>query len=209
MLNRFFGSNARVKILKLFLLHPEESFYVRQIARNLGLQINSVRRELENLEQIGLLSSQNKEKNKEIRKEAKDLKIGLEPGGKIEKRFYQVNKDFILFSEIKALITKAQILCERDFTEKLKKLGQVKLLLLSGCFIGDTNSRVDLFMVGDFNKEKLAKIISELENELLREVNYAVMTEDEYKYRQEITDVFLYDILEGNKLIIVNDENFI
>lgn len=57
MLGKLFGSNARVKILKLFILHPRERFYIRQIARDLKLQLNSVRRELENLEQFGLLIS--------------------------------------------------------------------------------------------------------------------------------------------------------
>ncbi|MCU0678948.1 MAG: hypothetical protein MUC28_00680, partial [Planctomycetes bacterium] len=57
MLGKLFGSNTRVKILKLFLLHPDNKFYIRQIARGLKLQVNSVRRELENLEKFGLLKS--------------------------------------------------------------------------------------------------------------------------------------------------------
>jgi predicted transcriptional regulator len=57
MLNKLFGSNSRVKILKLFLTNPNEKYYIRQIARDLKLQINSVRRELENLEKFGLLVS--------------------------------------------------------------------------------------------------------------------------------------------------------
>ena len=57
MLGNLFGSNARVKILKLFLLHPEKKYYIRQLARDLDLQVNSVRRELDNLEKFGLLKS--------------------------------------------------------------------------------------------------------------------------------------------------------
>ena len=57
MLEKLFGSKSRVKILKLFLLHPNQSFYIRQLARDLKLQLNSVRRELENLEKFGLLIS--------------------------------------------------------------------------------------------------------------------------------------------------------
>jgi predicted ArsR family transcriptional regulator len=55
MLSHLLGSKARVKILKLFLLNLEEKFYIRQIARDLDLQVNSVRRELDNLEKFGLL----------------------------------------------------------------------------------------------------------------------------------------------------------
>ena len=57
MLGKLFGSKARVKILKLFLLHPDQKYYIREIARDLKLQLNSVRRELENLEAFGLLTS--------------------------------------------------------------------------------------------------------------------------------------------------------
>ena len=57
MLSKLFGSTARIKILKLFILHPNEKYYIRQLARDLSLQLNSVRRELENLESFGILTS--------------------------------------------------------------------------------------------------------------------------------------------------------
>ena len=84
MLAKLFGSNSRVKILKLFLMRTNDKFYIRQIARDLGLQLNSVRRELENLEKFGLLisgqeavdknESSIKTKEKIITKIAKDFK---------------------------------------------------------------------------------------------------------------------------------------
>jgi predicted ArsR family transcriptional regulator len=52
MLSKLFGSKARVKLLKIFLSYPEKRFYIRQLARDLKLQVNSVRRELDNLEKI-------------------------------------------------------------------------------------------------------------------------------------------------------------
>ena len=70
MLGKLFGSNARVKILKLFLLHPEKKFYIRELSRRLKLQVNSVRRELENLEKFGLLISSHS-----IEADIKDKKI--------------------------------------------------------------------------------------------------------------------------------------
>ncbi len=57
MLGRLFTSRARVKLLKLFLLHPERELHVREICRITGLNINAVRRELANLEDLGLLRS--------------------------------------------------------------------------------------------------------------------------------------------------------
>jgi len=57
MLERLFSSRTRVKLLELFLLYPEREIHVREICRITGLNINAVRRELANLEELGLLRS--------------------------------------------------------------------------------------------------------------------------------------------------------
>jgi predicted transcriptional regulator len=57
MLERLFTSRTRVKLLELFLLHPEREVHVREICRVTGLNINAVRRELANLEGLGILRS--------------------------------------------------------------------------------------------------------------------------------------------------------
>jgi Fic family protein len=59
MLERLFSSHARVKLLQLFLLQPEREIHVREICRITGLNINGVRRELANLQELGLLRSRN------------------------------------------------------------------------------------------------------------------------------------------------------
>src|SRR3989338_4615707 len=126
MLEKLFGSKARVKILKLFLIHPHEKFYIRQLSRNLKLQLNSVRRELENLEKFGILTSDLKNE------EGKDEK---EAAGCQEKKYFRANSHFVLFDEIKALIVKAQILYEMDFVCNLNSICKVKLLVLTGIFV--------------------------------------------------------------------------
>jgi len=213
MLGKLFGSNSRVKILKLFLLHPEEKYYIRQLSRDLGLQLNSVRRELENLEKFGLLTSDTSVdesdayeiKRTKSGKKIVDLKKKSEDSvAKNEKKYYQVNKNFILFEEIKALIVKAQMLYERDFVKKIEKLGIPKLFLLTGFFVNNT-SPVDILLVGKFNRQKASALITELENDLGREFNYTIMDMKEYKFRRDMTDVFLYNILEGEKLIIIDE----
>ncbi len=198
MLAKLFGSMARVKILKLFLLNPDTSYYIRQVSRNLTLQLNAVRRELENLETIGLLTSQHGEGEE-----------GEEKTGKTDRKYYQVNKDFVLYSEIKDLIIKAQILSEKDFTDRLRKYGSIKLLILSGLFINDKQAPVDMFIVGNFNKDKVAKLVKELEDELVNEVNYALLTEEEFLYRRQVTDVFLYSVLEGKKIVVVDEDGYL
>lgn len=223
ILSKLFGSTSRVKILKFFLMHDNESFYIRQIARDLDLQLNSVRRELENLEQFGLLVA-----NTPSRKEAKveeepaieetlpeieeselpdgEAKPKSKSGGnKTDKKYYSVNQNFVLFEEIKALFIKAQVLYERDFSEKILAVGQPKLFILSGFFVNAEDAPTDIFLVGRLNREKIGEVISELERELDRELNYTVMDIEEFIYRRDITDVFLYGILESKKIVIVDE----
>lgn len=218
MLGHLFGSKSRVKILKLFLLHPGEKYYIRQIARDLDLQLNSVRRELENLEDFGLLvsgSAMDKEHKEheladiliESAKVSKDKKAGKEKDEllKSEKKYFQANKNFVLYREIRDLIVKAQILYEKDFVEKLAKTGKAKLLVFAGLFVNMDHAAVDLLIVGKFNKPKLFKLIHDLEKDLGREINYTLMDTPEFIYRRDITDVFLYDILEKKKIIVINE----
>jgi hypothetical protein len=197
MLEKLFGSNTRVKILKLFLLHPQEKYYIRQLSRDLKLQLNSVRRELENLEHFGILTS-------DIRNEAGPASSKETAGGQ-EKKYFRANPDFVLFDEIKALIVKAQILYEKDFVRKLEAFGKVKLLVLTGIFVNNPNTLIDILLVGKINKIKLVKLIKELEIELGREINFTVFDPREFKYRRDITDIFLYGILEGKKLIVIDE----
>ncbi len=197
MLEKIFGSNARVKILKLFLLNPTDKFYIRQLSRDLKLQLNSVRRELDNLEKFGILTS-------DIKNEESADSDKKEDGGQ-EKKYFRANPNFILFDEIKALIVKAQILYEKDFVKKLNSIGKVKLLVLTGIFVNNPNAPIDILIVGKINKIKLVKLIKELEVGLGKEINFTVFDSQEFKYRRDVTDIFLYGILEGRKLVVIDE----
>jgi len=124
---------------------------------------------------------------------------------KTDKKYFRVNADFVLFEEIKALIMKAQILYEKDFIEKLQKTGYLKLLILTGFFVNLPGVPVDLFIVGRLHRPGLLKIIKEMEGELGREINYTIMDTKEFRYRRDITDVFLYSILEAKKIVVIDE----
>lgn len=222
MLEKIFGSKARVKILKAFLIKPDEKFYIRQLARDLKLQVNSVRRELINLEDFGLLYSDtntksaslssdklnlDKNDNKSELENSKD-EVSQEKEVKTrsirEKKYYQLNKNFILFSEIKSLIVKSQILSGESFIKKLKMICDPKFILLGGMFLNNENAPTDVLIVADVEKEKLMKIIQDLEFELNREVNFTAMDEKEFRYRQEVADVFLHGVLNSKKIVLLD-----
>ncbi len=199
MLEKLFGSKARVRLLKHFLLNSDQEFYIRQLARDLDLQVNSVRRELNNLEDFGLLSSTGNDSTKND-----DLSNDSKVSGLQERKYYRVRTDFILYSEIKSLIIKSQILAGESFIEKLKTVGEPQFILLSGLFVNNPSSPTDVLIVAKIKKEHLLKIINDLEFDLGREINFTVMDEEEFKYRQEVADVFLHSVLNSRKIILLD-----
>ncbi|MAF13938.1 MAG: hypothetical protein CMI53_03525 [Parcubacteria group bacterium] len=207
MLEQLFGSKTRVKLLRVFLNNPNQPYYLRELARKLKTQLNSVRREVNNLEKIGILKSVQLVPIGDSQEDPgsdKPKKKKMPPKVKGSKKYFLADSDFILYPELKGLLLKAQLLLERDFVGRIEKMAKVKLFLLTGIFVGVEGFVTDILLVGTVNKKGLAKIVSNFEKELGRSINYTVMTQPEFKYRHDITDRFLYDILEGRKIVIVD-----
>lgn len=113
----------------------------------------------------------------------------------------------MLYPELRALFAKSGVLLEKEFAQKLSRTGKVYYLALTGHFVGNTDAKTDIFIVGDLNREKVAAAIRKFEQSLGKEINYTIMAPDEYRYRKDLTDRFLYSILESNKMIIVDKLN--
>lgn len=187
MLNKIVGSEARVKILNAFLIEPEKHHYLRQLARDLDLQVNSVRRELNNLEELGLI-----------------VVIDKDLVSSKEKKYYGVNSSFLLFNELRALFLKAQLSGISEFIADVQKICTPRLFILSGFFVNQANATTDLLLVGDFKKGPFLKRLTAFEQELGREINYTLMTEAEYSYRLEVGDIFLNEIWDSEKTVVCN-----
>ncbi len=199
MLEQLFGSKTRVKLLQLFLNNQNQPYYLRELARKLKTQLNSVRREVENLEKMEIIKSV--ELVSELAPEADGKRT---KNVSSNKKYLLANTDFILYPELKALLLKAQLLYERNFVRKIEKMPKVKLFILAGFFVGNEAAPTDMLLVGMVNRKKLAAVVREFERELGHSINFTVLTPQEFKYRQDITDRFLYDILEGKKIMIID-----
>jgi len=178
MLKRLFTSSTRIKLLTLFLLHPDEEYFIRELTRKLSEQINSVRRELDNMKKIGILKS--KFKNR--------------------KKFYVVDKNFVIFQELRSIILKT-LADHEAIAKKLSKCGDIDYMVLSGIFV-NKNSTVDLLIVGNnINRDKLESTLNS-EVATKRPVRYSILTKDDFIYRLECKDRFLTDILKDMENII-------
>ncbi len=194
MLEKIFGSRTRLKLLKIFLTHPGEYYYVRELARQTEERINSVRRELTNLVEFGIVVEEDK------------IKMDLEHDGlKQKKKFYTVNTDFVLYQEFKNLILKSRLLLEKTLARQIDSLGKIKFLVLSGIFVDNPSAKTDLLIVGNFDKKKLENLIAKLEKNFEQTIRYTAMDNKEFDYRNQVTDKFLFEILEGKKIVLIDN----
>ncbi len=197
MLEQLFGSKTRIKLLHIFFHSPERPFYVRELARLAESQLNAVRRELGNLEKVGLIMP--------TVVDAEDISEGTGTG---RSKYYKLDAACLLHSELKALLFKAQILYERELIEVLKtKAGKIKMLLFTGCFTDAKNAETDILLVGEIRPMLVSKLVTEFEKKLGKSLRYTIMSEKELNDRREIGDKFLYSIFEGKHIMVVDEDN--
>jgi len=113
-------------------------------------------------------------------------------------RLYQADSSSIFFNELRNLVLKAAPPSFPKIEKSLLKLGRLKLVLLTGVFLNLPDSRIDLMVVGDdINFRKLGGAIKNMEKDLGSELRYVILGTDEFKYRYEMFDRFVRDILDA------------
>lgn len=190
MIDALFGSKTRVKLLHLFLNNPGKSFYVREITRLIDEQINSVRRELANMLQVGVITS-----------DTADNKL-----------YYEVNQRYEYYVPFRAIFTdekmaKTDTAVRQDtWHGLLENLSGVRLVLLAGVLVQGSASKVDLLVVGNVSSTKVKNVIKQIEKTEGREINYSVISYDEFYYRLSVRDKFITEILNGKHAVLLDTD---
>lgn len=196
MIEQLFGSKTRVKLLQLFYSNPNRSFYVREITRKIDEQINSVRRELANLLNIGIILS-----------DTNNNRLYYEVSQKYE--FYEPLSAIFGGTPAKAVKVKKATVAKSSEPDDMKQLGNVELAIYTGQFTRDESSGVDFLLVGDVNQNALNKFISELETSEGKELRYVLMIPSEFEYRRQINDRFITTVLESKKQVLIDKNNLL
>lgn len=180
-------SRVRVKMLSLFLNNPAMIYHVREVVRQVGEEINAVRRELAHLEKAGMLAKEQR----------------------ANRLFYRFRKEYPLYFELMELVGKTSGL-GWDIVKNKTKLGKIKFAMLSGRFLRGlphkSGSDVDLLIVGSVVLQELGAFVKAEEVKKERELNYTVMTEEEFAFRKRRRDPFVLDILSGSRVMLIGDE---
>lgn len=172
MLKALFSSNTRVKLLIAFLSNPDEEFFIRELTRKLSEQINSIRRELNNLKSIGLLRSRSK----------------------FRKKYFSVNEDFPILEELRAIINKCTD-PKKELIKKMERLGDLSVVIFSGTFVGKKEKALDLLVVGSVTKEDLSDFL-QTEVKQGKSIRFGILTKDDFLYRLRLNDRFIIDMLK-------------
>lgn len=190
-LGKLFGSQARVKILRLFLLNPSDAFDVAMVAEKSKVSLPETRRELALIKAAGVIS--NKSFTKEIfSKRSKNAK----PTRKRAQGF-QLKTTFPLLSALKNLIVSETPLNREEIARRFKTTGKIKFLAISGIFIDEPEARVDVLIVGDdLKKRSIENVLRTIEAEIGKELSYGALETSEFLYRISVYDKFVRDILD-------------
>lgn len=186
-LTDLFVSKVRAKLLKIFLSQPQEIFYVRELVRHTGEEINAVRRELARLEERGL-----------VKKEPRANRL-----------YYSFVKTYPFYQDLLSLVAKTTGLGAQIIKDK-NKLGNIKFAMLSGRYVRflprKSEEDIDLLLVGQINLNQLNLLVRQAESQREKEINYAPMTADEFTFRKSRRDPFLLRILMSGRVMLIGDE---
>ncbi|HNQ31765.1 MAG TPA: hypothetical protein PKJ68_04750 [Candidatus Woesebacteria bacterium] len=186
MLKTIITSKTRRAILQLFFQSPSDTYYLRDIVRRTGEEVNAVKRELDILTKGKVLESERR----------------------LNKIFFRLHKNYIFFDEFLRMFAKTSRIALL-LKEAGPKLGKVKALALSLKYARKLDIRADeiyLLGVGTIVLPEIAQVISYCEQEFGREINYTVMTEDELAYRKRNNDPFIWKFLRTPKVMLLGTE---
>ncbi|HEU4715595.1 MAG TPA: transcriptional regulator [Candidatus Saccharimonadales bacterium] len=192
MIDALFGSKTRVKLLHLFLNNPGKAFYVREITRLIDEQINSVRRELSNMLTVGIITS-----------DSSDNKL-----------YYEVNQRYDYYIPFRAIFAdehietaSQKVKSDNEWHDLIRELPGVRIAVLAGVLVKGSGSAVDLLLVGDVPTTKLKAAVKQIEKIEGRELNYSLLSYDEFYYRLSVRDKFITEILNGKHAVLLDTDN--
>lgn len=182
-LAKLFGSMARIKIMRLFLLN-NGLFEIEDVVSRSRVTKGNTRRELNSLSALGFI------KQKLITREGSR-------GAKKKIPVWYLNESFQYIGPIRDLLIDPNLLLQEDLVHRFRPIGKIKLMLVAGVFIGEEKSRVDILLVGDkLKKNVIAQVVKGLESEIGKELDYVVFDSDEFKYRLDMYDKLVCDVIE-------------
>jgi predicted nucleotidyltransferase len=179
---------TRRAVLALLYSHPEESFYLRQIARTTGAGMGALQRELKQLSEAGVIQ------RSEIGQQA----------------FFKANADCPVFHELRNLIIKTFGVADVVRAALSPLANKIRLAFIFGSMVSGEfkqSSDVDVMVIGDIAFAEVVAALSPVQETLAREINPSVYPPEEFRSKLDGGHHFLKTVLSAPKLFLIGDEN--
>jgi predicted nucleotidyltransferase len=187
MLTEQFGSRLRAKLLGWLLTHPDERFFVRQLAGLLSEDSTNVSRELTRLVRLAIVRSQAEGRQK----------------------YFQADPECPAYAELRGLAIKSFGLADVLRASLRPLAGRIDAAFVYGSqAAGKTSasSDVDVMVIGTAGFGEVVSALAPAQERLGREVNPAVYAREEFGRKAAAKHPFLVQVLAGPKVFLVGDE---
>ena len=175
-----FRSKARQRLLAYYFTNPTARHHLRDLAHRLSIDPSNLSRELRRLERDGLFRA--------------------EVSGR--QKYFRLNREYPLFNEVRSIVSKT-IGAPPLIAQSVKKIAGVEEAYLYGSFARnqqDAASDIDLLVIGTPRGETMAEAMGKLERQLGREINYTVLSRDEFDSRRTRKDAFLEGVWHNRRV---------
>jgi len=190
VLGKLLGSPARVKIMRLFLFNPEKGFELSEVSRRSRVPRAAARREIAFLRGIDFI------RQRKITREAGKTKRKMSLKKVVAEGWF-FNTEFDYGKPLRDLLVDSRFIERGEILKRFKNTGNIKLFIVSGIFIKNDETNIDLLIVGDgLKRSAIESTLKQLEAEIGKELRYSVLDTQEFSYRIDMYDKFIRDILD-------------
>jgi len=186
-IDKLFGSKTRVSILSKLLMNSDKSFYIRELSRDLKIPYGMLYKEEKNLLSLGIVTEEKK--------------------GKVT--LVSVNRNLPYFAELKNLMIKTVGLGDA-LRSALSELKGIRYAFVYGSFASGEeagSSDVDLLIIGNVSEDEVLSVVSRVEKEVGREINYILWSEEEFLKRVKSRHYLLENIASKPIIMLVGVED--
>jgi hypothetical protein len=198
-LSILFGSAVRVKMMRLFLFNANSAFDVDVVSDRMAAKVKEIEDEISFMKKLGLIRPLKLIKIVQIKKKGKTLEA------KKRVNAWTLDPRFKYIEALTDFLVKTHSVENKAILRKLERAGKIKAVLVSGIFMRDTESRLDMFVVGDNVKSaSMDRIIRSIESEMGKDIRYAVLSAPDFAYRKSMNDKLVRDVLDFPHTVLVD-----
>jgi hypothetical protein len=175
-LEKIFGGTARVKLMRLFMFNSTLYFETADVAVRSKVDPSRVKKELNFLASVNMIKKSTRGGNKTV---------------------WYLNDNFPYLVEFQRLLLQTSLINTRHHVKKMTKIGRLKLVIFSGLFKEQNEATLDILIVAEGAKKNITDtVMSSIEAEIGKEIRYAVLDSEDFKYRLGVGDKLIRDVLD-------------